>query len=374
MSEVATVHATQRHYGIDALRILSMFLVVILHVLGFGGVLYNATPFSSTFVVGWVLETVAMCSVNCYGLISGYVGIKAKYRYSNLVLLWLQVWLYSVGITLIFWLIDPGSVPSSQLLRCFFPVASVDYWYISAYVGLYLFIPCLNFVVDHLNRQQAKFLCWGMVLLFSLMPMLFGADPFSMTHGYSMAWLVALYILGACIRKHDFLRGIRSSSVVIACVLSVLAAVGSKLLLISGKIEFLSKYFSENILLVYTAPTILMLSVGLLLLCARKPSAGRIQTKIVGWFAPVALGVYIIHLHQVLYLQIFNNGIFKPLGQMSPVIMVGGVLLGAAVIFLVCALIDRLRLWIFKKLRLRQRMRALEDRYLPDLWVIKTQE
>lgn len=372
MRETATVNATQRHYGIDALRIISMFLVIVLHILGFGGVFANTEALGPAFIAAQLLEAVAMCSVNCYGLISGYVGIKSKYRYSKLLLLWLQVWLYSVGITVFFWFVKPGSVSLSRLVQSFFPVSVGDYWYISAYFGLYLFMPCLNFVVDRMNRRQAKVLCWGMVLLFSVMPMAFDSDPFYARDGYSMVWLVALYILGACIRKHGFLQDTKTVAIMISCVISVLAAAGSKLLLISGKIAFLSEHVYENVLLMYTSPTILLLSVGLLVLFSRKPSATRLPTKIVGWFAPAALGVYIIHLHQVLYLWIFCTGRFVFLGQKSALVMLGGVLLSAAVIFLGCALIDRVRLWVFEKLRLRQRLQMLEERYIPDLWNMET--
>lgn len=41
----------RRNYGIDLLRIVSMFYVVILHSLGIGGVLKSAVPGSSQFEV-----------------------------------------------------------------------------------------------------------------------------------------------------------------------------------------------------------------------------------------------------------------------------------------------------------------------------------
>ena len=62
----------------------------------------------------------AYCAVNCYGLISGYVGIYLKYRYTNIVILWLQVVLYSAGCTLVFYLLNPGSVGGLRLINSFF--------------------------------------------------------------------------------------------------------------------------------------------------------------------------------------------------------------------------------------------------------------
>ena len=90
-----------RNYGIDALRLFSMFLVVILHVLGRGGIL-GATNGGKLFVC-MILETAAFCSVDCFALISGYVsysGEEKPFRYSKYIHLWLQVVFYSFGFTI----------------------------------------------------------------------------------------------------------------------------------------------------------------------------------------------------------------------------------------------------------------------------------
>ena len=41
------------------------------------------------------LETFSYFGVNCFGLISGIVGYK-KYKFSNLIYLWILVFFYSV--------------------------------------------------------------------------------------------------------------------------------------------------------------------------------------------------------------------------------------------------------------------------------------
>ena len=75
----------ERCSGIDLLRIISMFFVVMLHVIGHGGILDNVAMFSVNYQLLWLLEILAYCSVNCYALISGYVGVFSKYKYSNII-------------------------------------------------------------------------------------------------------------------------------------------------------------------------------------------------------------------------------------------------------------------------------------------------
>ena len=73
----------RRNYGIDLLRMLAMWMVIILHILNKGGVLSAAAPLSAGYEAAKLLEAGAYCAVNCYGLISGYVGVQHRFRYSG---------------------------------------------------------------------------------------------------------------------------------------------------------------------------------------------------------------------------------------------------------------------------------------------------
>lgn len=43
----------EKNYGIDALRMLAMFMVTILHILTQGGVLNSTVIFTSQYETGW---------------------------------------------------------------------------------------------------------------------------------------------------------------------------------------------------------------------------------------------------------------------------------------------------------------------------------
>ena len=92
-----TKKASQREIGIDALRILSMFMVVILHVLGRGGVLSASS--GRRFWVVWLMEVAAYCAVDLFALISGYVMARRQIKPQRLLQLWCQVVFYSVLMT-----------------------------------------------------------------------------------------------------------------------------------------------------------------------------------------------------------------------------------------------------------------------------------
>lgn len=49
---------TKRDYGIDLLRIVSMLMVPMVHILGQGGVIGATVPFSLQYESAWLLESI----------------------------------------------------------------------------------------------------------------------------------------------------------------------------------------------------------------------------------------------------------------------------------------------------------------------------
>ena len=357
----------RRHYGVDALRILSIFMVLVLHVLGMGGVLKEVKG-TANYVTAWLMEIGAFCAVNCYGLISGYVGINAKYRYTNLVLLWLQVLLYSLASALICRLQNPASVGFSELLDAAFPMIKGSFWYFTAYSALFFLLPLLNRAVLALNRRQAVVLCLTIAVVFSLLPTLLNEDPFTLISGYTPLWLMLLYVLGACIRRFDFGRSIGTGWLALIYGGSVLLALGTLIVLIKKWIPFLSARFGATVLVDYTAPTILLCGVTLLLIFSRWQIRGKWAVGIVKFLSPLAFGIYVLHLQPCVSEPLFGGERFAVLGSWPLPLMVLGVLGSALAIFVACGAVEKLRQLLFDGLRLRKGIQKLEDKWVKDLW------
>lgn len=119
-----------------------------------------------------------------------------RFRYSGAVALWLRTAFYTLLITAAFAVFLPGSVNGDRVLAAFFPVLFRQYWYVTAYFGMCLFIPFFNLLLERLTRRQAKVLALSLVLIFSLLPTLRQGDVFLTDNGYSVLWLSCLYLLG----------------------------------------------------------------------------------------------------------------------------------------------------------------------------------
>ena len=100
----------KRNYGIDFLRILSMLFVLLLHILKQGGILSALDKLSLGYNLAWFIEVCAYCAVNCYALISGFIGYGSKHKYSNIINLYIQTAFYALLATGVFYVISPDEI------------------------------------------------------------------------------------------------------------------------------------------------------------------------------------------------------------------------------------------------------------------------
>ena len=348
-----------RNYGIDALRICSMLMVAQLHVLARGGVLeitdvLSKGALTEKYMLAWFLETAAICAVNCYALISGYVGVKGKYRLSNLAELWLRVVFYTVGITTLFAVFQPGSVGREQWMRAVFPLFTGHYWYFTAYAGLFLFIPFLNIGMERLEKRQLQLLIVGVVVTFSLVPTLLGKDIFKLGSGYSVWWLMILYITGGYIRKYGLFQG-RGPGWMFAGYLAMVALTwAAKMAEHVGLLGI--TLFS------YTSPTILAAGVFLLLGFERLQLPTGAE-KAIRFLSPMVFSVYLIHVEKQIWMYWLDKR-FASYVFLSPLQEAAAIVGTAVAIYMVCSAIDYFREKLFSAVKVRQRLRALEERIL----------
>ena len=253
---------SERNHGIELLRIFAMLLAAVLHILKKGGVITASEGNLAAYSTVWLLEAAAYCAVNCYALISGYVGYSDRpkpLRLARCIELWLQVVFYSVIITTVYCIAGVGSVGVSDFADAFLPVTSKQYWYFTAYIGMFFFIPLLNALVRRLNRRALVSLCIMLIAVFSLydtFASFWKKDPLALVGGHSPLWLGVLYIFGAAMKK---LRVPESMSSKKALLIYASAAVFTALFKITG--DRLLRFVPGSLFVRDTSPTVLLLPV-----------------------------------------------------------------------------------------------------------------
>ena len=359
-SENKQIKKADRNMGIDFLRLVSMFMVVFLHVLYRGGVLRAATPLTVNYGVAWGFEVAAYCAVNCYGLISGYVGYRAKFKVSNIVLLWLRVVYYTLLITFVFVVGTSGLVGKQGLINAIFPVSTEQYWYFTAYVGMFFFIPLLNMFINRATKKQLAGAVFACVVLFSLFPTIFRRDIFYLYEGYSAFWLMVLYLIGGYMGKYNVGRTIKTMKFAGLYILCIVVSWVVKMGMDKRVWDAYGTLPEKDLLVTYTSPTILLAGVALVILFSRMQIPRRMK-KWIGIFAPLSFSVYLIHFHPLIKAHILQDR-FGSYVQHSPVVLAVLLIGTVCLIFFACLFFDLIREFIFKKIKLKERIVNAEQK------------
>ncbi len=355
--------STSRHYGIDLFRIVSMLMVVTLHVLGQGGVLEAAFGQGGKYEIAWVLETACYSAVNCFALISGYVGLRAKHRYANIAALWLQVLLVTLALSVVQYIRFPSTFTLEAAAPSLFPVFHRTYWYFTDYTILFFFMPLLNSAVHSLDKKMLRNALIFIAVLFCTSCWFpgpaFNKDPFTLKNGYSVMWLMLVYLIGAYLAKYEVLATVKKRWFVAIHGACVALAFGSKIALLHASAE-VTAYIHSNTFIRYHSPLTLIASMALLLLFSRITVSSKMLIALIKFASPLCFGVYIIHLHPVIWEWL--KGRFAVFASFSWPVMIGAVLATVVAIFVACLSLDAIRHYLFKWLKLHQRLASLEAR------------
>ena len=354
------VDVRRRNYGIDALRILSMIAVVTLHVLNFGGILNNATPFSANYEVAWFIETVCYCAVNVYVLITGYVYAGRKTSGAKLLVLWFTVLFYSALIPLVLRAMG-YSIKIDTLIGSLFPVMRRRYWFFNAYFALFLFIPACNTVARE-KEKLIKTLIISFMLLSIASTLSVDIDLFYVNRGSSLLWFLNLYLCGAYIHLYGLPKWLSVKVALIEFCLCVLLMFGfnNLFLLISNRIlgkDIRWMFYS------YSSPLFYMGAICLVAAFSRIQITSERVKRVIEFISPLTFGVYLIHENQE-FRQFFIIDAFLPYLEKPAWLMILFIIATVIFIFAACTLVDFARAWLFRKAGVNTKTKRLIDRII----------
>ena len=178
--------------------------------------------------------------------------------------------------------------------------------------------------------------------------------------GYSVLWLSILYMLGAYIKKYDPFGKLSKRKCFVGYILFILITIITRIV-----IGIISKGVFDtpkgmNFLVSYTSPTIVISAV--LLFCGfSKLNVKENFRKIISFFVPMSFGVYLIHCHPYIY-NILND-MFVFITEHNIFVGILEVIVFGLSIFFVCLLIDKIRLIIFKLIKINKIVDLIENTF-----------
>lgn len=345
----------KRNYGIDLLRMTAMGFVTALHIIGIGGVITGSELLSGQFLTAQLLRIAMLCAVNCYALISGFVGWDKKPKLSGLLSLWLRAVFFCVMITAFF--SRNHTFDYKIWLNAVLPVTTGQYWYLTAYAGLFVLMPLLNFAVGHMPRRELTVTLGGILFLLCVLPISPLTDAFFLHDGYSVLWLAVVYLLGGYLGKYDILSRLSARTWGLLYLGAVLFAWAPRMIALWLKPIYWSMAYG-NILIEYTSPTIVLAAVSLVALFSRLRLPEQTGTKI-SRLSGHAFGIYLLHAHPLVFRYLLEN-FYVYLGTASIPVMLGTVLGASLLICLLGLWLDRCLTGLMRLLRIDRLLKKLD--------------
>lgn len=358
---VEVVMVKERNVGLDLLKILSMVFVVLTHVLLQGGILNEISLFSFNYGISWLLEIIAFSAVNCYALISGYVMVSSKLKYSNILRLWFQTLFYTITITGLFCIFYPSVVSTKTIIKAFFPIIFGQYWYFTSYFCMWFFIPFFNILLNKLNKKMAFRLIITIIFFFSFLAIFCRIDVFHLSNGYSLLWISSMYLLGGYLKKYNVLKNWSNKKLFLGFISCSFFALFSKFLIEILTLKVMGYTRGGMFFISYNSFIILLQSIFLVLFFSRiNISKGK---KIIEYLVPFSFGVYLFHAHPLIWDYILRNR-FTSLAALPIYKYVIYVFAIVIFIYILSTAMDIIRNKIFKILKIKELCQFIEKKML----------
>lgn len=326
-----------RDSSIELLRIISMLMVMLLHVnfRTFGPPSSGQLDASTLeCVIRTVAESFTFICVDVFVLISGWFGIKAKWpRLWELVFqviffcLIVDLYLYISGHIVTFSLRD---ITDLVLLN------DGGYWFVRAYILLYVLAPVLNAYVDRAGERNLR---RTLVVLFVVQTVQgFLTDNVWYSNGYSPLAFVFLYLLARYMRLYPS----RLSSFKIRTDISIyiIASLVNALLTLLY-VSYGGKAYS---VLSYISPLVILAAVYFFLAFTKF----HFTSRAVNYVAVSSLAVYLLHGQAAFLDNVYCAHIQYWVVHCSKLMFAVNTLAMVAGLFVLAIILDKVRIIIWK--------------------------
>lgn len=337
---VKMIKHKERQSNFELLRIISMFMVLLLHA-DFQALGEPTStdivsyPFISAFKV--FLEMASIIAVNVFILISGYFGIRPTIKgFSKFVFQWL---FFSIGIYIVMILMGCSEFSLNNLAICLLLKPDTPYWFIPSYICLYFFAPVLNSFINTAKKAQFIYVLISFIIFQTIYGFVTNGGEFLMK-GYSALSFMGLYLLAGFVRKHIDLSKyskyfIANSYLLITILLTTMWIV--------------TVYIDQSIIysriLSYSNPLVIASSLCLLLLFCKTSFSNTIVNKI----AASSFAVYLLHCHPFLYSYYLES--IRCINASNVIINALFILCVICLWFIIAILLDCMRIFIWNILQ-----------------------
>ena len=278
-----------RQSNFEILRILAMAILVVQHA-----VYWQNFSFEPNFIMNkffcYIVHCIRSVGTNIFILIAGYFLPTTTFKWKKLVLLILQLYLFFYGCRIVTIMLTKAPIDTYEFSSWFFPVLQNQWWFVSAYILVYILIPFLQKLVFQMNKEEFEFLICSQILIWSVFPTIFfpiiGQSTDFMNFYNRYTFMILLYLTGAYLRLYGF-SVFKTAKKSLAVFVTTMAAIVF--------IVFLSVFLDiESTIRCWSTNSLFALILSISLFCFFKNLNIGHHPKI-NRIAATMLGVYLLH-------------------------------------------------------------------------------
>ena len=187
----------RRESNIELLRIIAMLLIVIYHMMIFGGFINNEKQpinklIAQFFMFGGKLR-VNIYIIIIIIIIMGFFMVESKAKIKKVFKLTLQMVFYSVSFALITMLRLKISFDELHIVTYMLPNYNLLYWFITMYIIVYIISPFINIAIKSLGKDNCRKLIIVLTFLISIIPTVINKYDSNVSN--FLTWFIYLYII-----------------------------------------------------------------------------------------------------------------------------------------------------------------------------------
>ncbi|GAA6530511.1 hypothetical protein LPYR103PRE_24840 [Segatella asaccharophila] len=321
-----------------------MLLIVAHHYVVNSGLLQvmSNNPVSGRAIYLYLFGMWGKTGINCFVLITGYFMCKSEITIRKFLKLILEVEFYNVVIYLVFLLSGYESFSVKSFIKAIIPVYDISSDFTSCFLMFYLFIPFLNILIRNMNKPMHK----RLVILCLILYTFFGTAPKCHVVMNYVSWFCVLYFISSYIRIYGFIPKVTNRQWGEITLLSVVLSIASVLMLIElhqiigiKLVPYRLVSDSNVFFAIFTAVCSFMYFKDLKIR----------QSRLINTISASTFGVLCIHansdtMRQWLWKDMLNN-----VGQYQSDNIYWISILSVMMVFIICILIDHLRIISIEK-------------------------
>lgn len=340
MTNVENIKVEERKSNFELLRIVSIFLIIVFHY-----VFKSGYEFESNSLHNYILKIFYFfgeLGVNSFILLTGYFMIKRNISIKKIICICFETFFYcQINVFLIMY------ITKNKFDFIHFPIIYGQYWFITAYILIYILSPFFNKFIMFISKKDFQKLLGISIIIWCIIPTFYGIiynSTESLLFYSRFIWLTIMYFIGAYIRLYDIKvfqkKSIILSTILITFLLMILSITVNSYLsqktILFYKIETAYLWTPNNILM-------LLLSIAFFMFFSK---INIKKNKIINLLASTTLGIYM--LHDGMFSGFLWKEVFHSKESLESNCFIFYILGTSFLVFIIGALVDLLRQYIEK--------------------------